>query len=86
MWSLLRCDCVNSPSLRDPALLLLVCQSCAQKRPSVYFFSCASVRVRHVSIQQPILDSGDTAVFLQAELHLYDDMTVYLFARYRRST
>lgn len=60
--SLLRCDCINSPSLRDPALLLLVCESCTQKRPSVYFFSCASVKVRHVSLQQSLLDSGDTQV------------------------
>ncbi|XP_067291723.1 epidermal growth factor receptor kinase substrate 8-like protein 1 isoform X2 [Pseudorasbora parva] len=40
--SLLRCDCVN------PALLLLVCQSCTQKRPSVHFFSCASVKAEHI--------------------------------------
>ncbi|XP_051738126.1 epidermal growth factor receptor kinase substrate 8-like protein 1 isoform X3 [Ctenopharyngodon idella] len=46
--SVLRCDCINSPSLRDPALLLLVCQSCTQKRPSVYFFSCAYVKAEHI--------------------------------------
>ncbi|XP_039540823.1 epidermal growth factor receptor kinase substrate 8-like protein 1 isoform X2 [Pimephales promelas] len=49
MRSLLRCDCIRSPCLRDPALLLLlVCQSCAQKRPSVYFFSCASVKAEQI--------------------------------------
>lgn len=55
MSSVLRCDCINSSSLRDPALLLLVCQSCTQKRPSVYFFSCAYVKVRRVSLQLSIL-------------------------------
>ncbi|XP_050953612.1 epidermal growth factor receptor kinase substrate 8-like protein 1 [Labeo rohita] len=46
--SLLRCDCINSPSFSDPALLLLVSQSCTQKRPSVYFFRCASVNAEHI--------------------------------------
>uniref|UniRef100_A0A8C2D815 Eps8 like 1b n=1 Tax=Cyprinus carpio TaxID=7962 RepID=A0A8C2D815_CYPCA len=46
--SLLRCDCINSPSVSDPSLLLLVSQSCTQKRPSVYFFSCASVKAEHI--------------------------------------
>lgn len=69
--SLLRCDCINSPSFSDPALLLLVSQSCTQKRPSVYFFRCASVNVSRVSLQQSLLipdsDSGDTAVIVRAE-------------------
>lgn len=84
--SVLRCDCINSPSLRDPALLLLVCQSCTQKRPSVYFFSCAYVKVRQLSLQLSVLDSGDTVVLLQAELRLFDDITLYLFAYFRQST
>ncbi|XP_058622164.1 epidermal growth factor receptor kinase substrate 8-like protein 1 isoform X3 [Onychostoma macrolepis] len=46
--SLLRCDCINCPTLSDPALLLLVSQSCTQKRPSVCFFSCASVKAEHI--------------------------------------
>lgn len=87
MSSVLRCDCINSSSLRgDPALLLLVCQSCTQKRPSVCFFSCAYVKVRQVSLQLSVLDSGDTIVFLQAELRLFDDITLYLFAYFRQST
>ncbi|KAF4095555.1 epidermal growth factor receptor kinase substrate 8-like protein 1 isoform X2 [Onychostoma macrolepis] len=54
--SLLRCDCINCPTLSDPALLLLVSQSCTQKRPSVCFFSCASVKVRRVSLQQSLAE------------------------------
>ncbi|XP_052397893.1 epidermal growth factor receptor kinase substrate 8-like protein 1 [Carassius gibelio] len=46
--SLLRCDCINSPSVSDPSLLLLVSQSCTQKRPSVYFFSSASVKSENI--------------------------------------
>ncbi len=87
--SLLRCDCINSPSLSDPALLLLVSQSCTQKRPSVCFFSCASVKVRRVSLQQSLLipdsDSGDAVVIVQAEPRLFDDIILYLFAYFRQS-
>ncbi|KAA0705059.1 Epidermal growth factor receptor kinase substrate 8-like protein 1 [Triplophysa tibetana] len=46
--SLLRCDCVYSASLRHPSLLLLVCQSSTQKRPSVYLFSCTTFSAERI--------------------------------------
>ncbi|XP_005170855.1 epidermal growth factor receptor kinase substrate 8-like protein 1 isoform X1 [Danio rerio] len=51
--SLLRCECINTPSLHPhlhphPALLLLVSQSCTQKKPSVYFFTCESIKAERI--------------------------------------
>ncbi|XP_055037365.2 epidermal growth factor receptor kinase substrate 8-like protein 1 [Misgurnus anguillicaudatus] len=46
--SVLRCDCINPSSLHDPSLLLLVCQSSTQKMPSVYLFSCTTVRAERI--------------------------------------
>ncbi|XP_057178076.1 epidermal growth factor receptor kinase substrate 8-like protein 1 isoform X1 [Triplophysa rosa] len=52
--SLLRCDCIYSASLRHPSLLLLVCQSSTQKRPSVYLFSCTTAECIRDDIEQVV--------------------------------
>lgn len=44
------CPVLSSP-LRHPSLLLLVCQSSTQKRPSVYLFSCTTVSAQQASQQ-----------------------------------
>ncbi len=78
----------NNEELEEFAVssLLLV----SQKRPSVCFFSCASVKVRRVSLQQslfiPDSDSGDAVVIVQPQPRLFNDIILYLFAYCRQRT
>lgn len=80
--SIYRCDAVNSEK-HFPSLLLLVCQSAAQKKPDIHFFNCETVKVRSTRTSSPSAQSriwGLQAMYLskfcplQAE-KIRDDIT-----------
>lgn len=54
--SIYRCDAVNSEK-HFPSLLLLVCQSAAQKKPDIHFFNCETVKVRSTRTSSPSVQS-----------------------------
>ncbi|XP_029700341.1 epidermal growth factor receptor kinase substrate 8-like protein 1 isoform X3 [Takifugu rubripes] len=59
--SIYRCDAVNSEK-HFPSLLLLVCQSAAQKKPDIHFFNCETVKAEKIrdDITQAVTDSSKT--------------------------